>query len=132
LTFVSSAIFGQNNSSNSGIVEMGFTVVEEQPSFPGGVDSLQKYLTLKTKLPNNWRFDSINGKVFIEFLVESNGSISNPKILRGLNPILDSIAIGAIKVMPKWVPAKQRGEPVNCEFRLPILFGDQSKMKKIK
>ena len=131
LTFISSTSFSQNDSSHSQIVEI-VNAVEEQPSFPGGFDSLQKYLGFNTKLPDNWRFDSINGKVYVEFLVESNGSISKSKILKSLNPILDSIAIEAIKTMPKWVPAKQRGKPVDCLFILPIKFGVQSSNKRKK
>ncbi|MDD4604562.1 MAG: energy transducer TonB [Bacteroidales bacterium] len=132
LTSVATSVLCQNDSSDSHIIEIGWTVVEEQPSFPGGFDSLQKYLLLKTKPPNNWRFDSISGKVYVEFLVESNGSISKSKILRGLNPILDSIAICAIRTMPKWDPAKQRGKPIDCKFLLPIKFGVQSNIKRKK
>jgi len=122
---ISKNVVGQIDS----IRELGF-VVEEQPTFPGGDEARIKYFHEHAKPPDNWRSDSINGKVFVTFLVKSDGTISNAKILRGLNPVLDSITLNAINVMPKWNPAKQRGVPVDCRFNLPVKFGNPPETKK--
>ncbi|MFZ4521100.1 MAG: energy transducer TonB [Bacteroidales bacterium] len=121
---------GQTDSSNSTGVEIGGTIADDPPDFPGGYDAMFKYLDLKIKPPAGWRKDSINGKVFVQFLIKSNGDIVNPKLLKGLNPVLDSIALDAIRTMPKWVPAKLRGSPVDYEFNLPVQFGTPDKSKK--
>lgn len=106
------------------------TFVEEMPQFPGGDDARIAFLKENIKLPNNWPPDSISGKVFVSFLVDEEGNIKFPCMLRGLNPILDSIAIATIRKMPKWIPAKQRGVPVRIQFNLPIKFGPDYKKKK--
>ena len=109
--------------------EAGYTVVEENPQFPGGEEARNAFLRANIKLPDNWPTDSIIGKVFITFLVDVEGNIKYPCILKGLNPVLDSIAIGTIRKMPKWIPAKQRGVPVQIIFNLPIKFGTDRKRK---
>ncbi len=107
-----------NNEVISGVL------IEEQPQYPGGEEARIAFLKENIKLPDNWPPDSITGKVFVGFLVDAEGNIKFPCILRGLNPILDSIAIATIKKMLKWIPAKQRGIPVRAEFVLPIKFGN--------
>jgi hypothetical protein len=106
------------------------TFVDEMPQFPGGDYARIAFLKENIKLPDNWPPDSITGKVFITFLVDIDGNIKYPCILRGLNSILDSIAIAAIRKMPKWIPARQRGVPVRMQFNLPINFGQYHKEKK--
>jgi periplasmic protein TonB len=121
--------FSQTDSINSTPKEL-ITIVESWPEFPGGEEARINYLKSNVQLPKNWNPDSIAGKVYIQFIVEVNGNIANPKILRGLDPVLDSIAIKAIRNMPKWIPAKQKGKPVACIFNLPINFGTDKKKKK--
>jgi periplasmic protein TonB len=107
-----------------------FAGPEEMPQFPGGDKARIAFLKENIKLPDNWPPDSITGKVFITFLVDLEGNIKFPCILRGLNPILDSIAIATIRKMPKWTPAKQSGVPVRVQFNLPINFDQYHKEKK--
>jgi protein TonB len=109
---------------------MLITVVEEMPQFPGGDEARIAFLKENIKLPANWPQDSITGKVFVTFLVDLEGNIKYPCILRGLDPILDSIALATIKKMPKWIPAKQRGVPMRELFNLPINFGQHQKERK--
>lgn len=104
-------------------------VVDQQPEFPGGEDARINYFKTNIQLPKYWRPDSITGYVFTQFLVDTNGNIKNPKILRSLDPILDSIAYLAVKKMPRWSPAMQRGKPIGCMFNLPIKFGTNNKKK---
>jgi periplasmic protein TonB len=121
--------FSQTDSINLTPKEL-ITIVESWPEFPGGEEARINYLKSNVQLPKNWNPDSIAGKVYIQFIVEVNGNITNPKILRGLDPVLDSIALQAVTNMPKWIPAKQKGKPVACIFNLPIKFGTDAKKKK--
>jgi len=102
------------------------------PEFPGGDEALYKFIAEKKTYPPNWRKDSISGKVFLKFLIDSCGQIHNPEVIRGLNPVLDSIAINIIREMPNWNSAKQNGKPVSLEFVLPIRFGKPPEYKNVK
>jgi hypothetical protein len=106
------------------------TYVEEMPHFPGGDDARIAFFKENIKLPDQWPPDSITGKVFITFIVDVKGNIKYPCVLRGLNPILDSIAIVSVKKMPNWIPAIQRGVPFAVQFNLPITFGQSNKKKR--
>jgi len=97
-------------------------VVEQMPEFIGGFKALQKYVNSNAIYTEKARKEKVTGKVFVSFWVETDGSISEPKILRGLCPDLDSISIDLVKKMPKWIPAEQREKPIKCRFNLPIEF----------
>ncbi|HLO91749.1 MAG TPA: TonB family protein [Lentimicrobium sp.] len=99
-----------------------FTVVEEVPKFPGGDDARNKYLNSKIKYPKEAINQKIEGTVFINFIVEPDGSISNAKVLRGIDRRLDEIALAAVKSMPAWEPGKMKGKPVPVQFNVPIKF----------
>jgi len=106
--------------------------LEEPPTFPGGEKALFNFINSNKIYPANWCVDSIDGSVFVSFIVDSSGSILNPKVVRGLNPTLDSIALTIIRKMPKWSPGKQRNKPVAVQFNLPIKFGIENKESKHK
>ncbi|PKP04769.1 MAG: energy transducer TonB [Bacteroidetes bacterium HGW-Bacteroidetes-6] len=99
-----------------------FTIVEEQPGFPGGESALMEYLGRNIKYPQLARESNIQGTVFVTFVVEPNGSISNVKTLRGIGGGCDEEALRVVKSMPNWTPGKQRGKPVRVQFNLPIRF----------
>lgn len=99
-----------------------FLVVESQPSFPGGDDALYKYLADNLRYPREAREAGIQGRVFVSFVVEKDGSISNVKVLRGIGGGCDEEAVRVVLGMPKWIPGKQRGIPVRVQFNLPIKF----------
>ena len=103
-------------------VEEIFTVVEKQPSFPGGEAKLFEYLGKNIKYTEMAKEASIRGKVYIQFVVEKDGSITDVKIIRGLGSGLDEIAKKAVRKMPKWEPGEQRGKPVRVRFVLPVNF----------
>jgi len=119
-----------NYNDTVDIVEIGPWMYDEMPGYPGGEDSRLVFIKENIKYPPNWPTDSIKGKVFTTFIIDENGNIKCPRILRGVNSILDSIAIDIIKKMPKWSPAKARGISVSSTFNLPIFFGTNSKTKK--
>ena len=99
-----------------------FTVVEEQPGFVGGEESRIAYLQQNIKYPEEAKELGIQGKVFVTFVVEIDGSITDVKVLRGIGGGCDEEAIRVVSSMPKWVPGKQRGTAVRVQFNLPIKF----------
>lgn len=99
-----------------------FTVVEEMPGFPGGEGEMYKFITTTIKYPEEAKELGIQGKVFVNFVVEPDGSISEVKLIRGIGGGCDEEAIRVVKSMPKWIPGKQRGVPVRVYFNLPIKF----------
>lgn len=99
-----------------------FTVVENDPEFPGGMEALYKYLGENIKYPQLARDNGITGKVYVTFVVERDGSIANPKILRDIGGGCGAEAIRVVKAMPKWTPGKQRGKAVRVQFNLPVNF----------
>ncbi len=99
-----------------------FVVVENMPSFPGGNGALMKYLATHIKYPELAKESGIQGRVFINFVVERDGSIDHVKVLRGIGGGCDEEAVRVVKSMPKWIPGKQRGKPVRVSFNLPVKF----------
>lgn len=104
------------------VEEQIFTVVENDPEFPGGMEALYKYLGQNIKYPQLARDNGITGKVYVTFVVEKDGSIANPKVLRDIGGGCGQEAIRVVKSMPKWTPGKQRGKAVRVQFNLPVNF----------
>lgn len=99
-----------------------FTTVEEMPEFPGGVDALQTFVYSSMKYPEIAFENGIEGQVYVKFVVDNTGSITNAKISRGVDPSLDKEAIRIVESMPKWNPGKQNGEAVDVAFTMPVNF----------
>lgn len=99
-----------------------FQVVETAPSFPGGDGARMKFLQENIKYPQMARESGIQGTVYVTFVVERNGSVTDVKILRGIGGGCDEEAVRVVKNMPKWEPGKQRGKPVRVQFNMPIKF----------
>jgi protein TonB len=99
-----------------------FKVVEKMPSYPGGEAEMFKYLQANLKYPPIAKESGIQGKVYIRFLVEKDGSIARVEVLRGVHPSCDEEAMRVVKNMPKWQPGEQRGKPVRVWYTLPVHF----------
>lgn len=99
-----------------------FTIVEEMPEFPGGMTKLADYLAKNIKYPQMARESGIQGRVFVNFVVEPDGSVSNVTVMRSLGGGCDEEAMRVVKSMPKWKPGKQRGKPVRVSYILPVNF----------
>ena len=99
-----------------------FTVVEEMPEFPGGMNELLKYLAKSIKYPVIAQENGIQGRVICAFVVNRDGSIVDAEVLRGVDPSLDKEALRVIMAMPKWKPGKQRGKPVRVKYTVPVTF----------
>ncbi len=100
-----------------------FVVVEDMPTFKGGdVNKFRDWVQKRVKYPQIAAENGIQGKVFIMFVVEPDGSVSNVNIMRGIDPALDNEAIKAVKASPKWAAGKQRGAPVRVRFSITVNF----------
>ncbi len=99
-----------------------FTIVEEQAEFPGGYQKMMEFIVSNIKYPDIARKEHIEGKVFVNFVIRKDGSITDVKILKGIGFGCDEEAMKVVKKMPKWKPGKQRNQPVNMYFNLPINF----------
>ncbi len=92
------------------------------PKFPGGEKARIEYLLNNIKYPDEAKKKGVQGTVYITFVVEADGSITNPKVLRGFDKLCDEEAYRVIKAMPKWEPGSQKGKLVRVQFNLPIKF----------
>lgn len=99
-----------------------FMAVEQTAEFPGGMAAMYKFLQKNQKYPPSARRMGIEGKVFVKFIVDKEGAISNIEIMKGINADLDKEAVRLIKLMPPWKPGKQNGRAVKSQFVLPIHF----------
>ena len=99
-----------------------FQIVEEMPSYPGGDQKLMEFVAKNIKYPQIARETGIQGRVFVGFVVEPDGSVSNVKVLRGIGGGCDEEAMRVVKSMPKWKPGKQRGKAVRVSYMLPVNF----------
>ncbi|MDP4207778.1 MAG: TonB family protein [Bacteroidota bacterium] len=99
-----------------------FQQVEQMPDFPGGTEALSKFLSDNLKYPPTASEMGIQGRVYVKFVVNKRGEISNVTVLRGIGGGCDEEAIRVVKKMPAWKPGKQNGQPVMVYFTLPVLF----------
>lgn len=98
-----------------------FFIVEEMPVFPGGTAALNKYLA-SVKYPMIAQENGIQGRVYVQFVVNDKGVVEDVKLARGVDPNLDKAALNQVKNMPKWAPGKQRGKAVKVSYTVPINF----------
>ena len=104
------------------VEEIPFIIVETMPEFPGGTEKLMEYVAKSVRYPQLAREMGVQGRVFISFVVEKDGSISNVALLRGIGSGCDEEAIRVVKSMPKWSPGLQCGRVVRVSYNLPINF----------
>jgi periplasmic protein TonB len=118
---------GHGNELISGDVGSGdgdaFFLVEIMPSFRGGgLDKFRDWIQKRTNYPQEAIDKKIRGTVFLSFVVERDGSVSNINVIKGVNPLLDNEAVKAISESPKWTPGLQRGQPVRVRYLIPLNF----------
>jgi protein TonB len=99
-----------------------YTFVEQMPEYPSGEDMMKIFFSNHKKFPENAKKNNIQGTVFVTFVVEKDGTLSDIKVLRGVQEDIDKEAIRVISTMPKWTPGKQRGIPVRVQYNLPVKF----------
>ena len=99
-----------------------FEVVEQMPEFPGGQASLLKYLATRIKYPAIAQENGIQGRVSCSFVVDTDGSLKNIEVIRGIDPSLDREAVRVIREMPKWNPGVQNNMAVAVKYTVPVTF----------
>ena len=114
-------VFGQENNTDE-----VFLIVEQLPEFPGGRDSLVSFLINNLKYPEQDRADGKEGKVYLSFIVEKDGRVTEVtpigKVDQMATPAMVAEAMRIVNIMPTYVPGKQRGKAVRCKYTLPIVF----------
>ena len=99
-----------------------YNIIEQMPEFPGGAEAMMKFIAGNIKYPEAAIDKNIEGRVFVSFVIEKDGSVSNVKVLRGIGGGCDEEAARVISSMPKWKPGKQKGEFVRVSYQIPIMF----------
>ena len=99
-----------------------FMVAEQMPEFPGGMKELLKFLQDNLKYPENAMKNNVQGRVIVQFVVEKDGTPTEFKVLRSVDPDLDAEALRVLQTMPKWKPGMQRGEVVRVKYTVPVSF----------
>lgn len=99
-----------------------FEVVEEMPHFPGGAAALQAFLSSNTKYPVVAQENGVQGRVIVSFVVERDGSITDVRVVRSVDPSLDREASRVVRSMPRWSPGKQNGSAVRVKYTVPVVF----------
>lgn len=99
-----------------------YDVVEQMPSFPGGISGLRTYLNQNIRYPAEAQENCVQGRVVVSFVVGKDGHISDVTVLRSVDPSLDKEAVRVIRNMPRWSPGKQGGEPVRVRYNVPVSF----------
>jgi TonB family protein len=118
----------EGNTNNKNLAGNGnpgkptFTMVEEMPQFPGGIEALRSFVASTMKYPTIALENGIQGQVIVEFVVDKTGKVTNAKVSHGVDPSLDKEALRIVNSMPNWEPGKQQGENVDVTFGMPINF----------
>ena len=99
-----------------------YMIVEQMPEFPGGDKSLFQFIADNTKYPADAKEKGIKGRVFVNFIVEPDGSVSDIRVLRGIGGGCDEEAVRVVESMPKWKPGMQNGEVVRVSYNVPVNF----------
>jgi len=99
-----------------------YDTVDQMPEFPGGLDSLMTYVARNVRYPEDAMNNNQSGRVFVTFVVEKDGRVTEVAIAKGVCESLDNEALRVVKAMPRWKPGRQDGQPVRVSFKLPIMF----------
>lgn len=99
-----------------------FIVVEDPPRFRGGQEKFEKFLTENLRYPSSARQSGISGTVYVTFVIDTDGKVKDARVLRGVHSSVDEEALRVIRIMPEWIPGKQRGKAVKVQFTMPVRF----------
>lgn len=108
--------------ADSTVKEEVFMVAEQMPEYPGGMKEMLKFLQENVKYPENAMKNNVQGRVIVQFVVEKDGTPTEFKVLRSVDPDLDAEALRVMKAMPKWKPGMQKGQVVRVKFTVPVSF----------
>lgn len=137
LTIALAAICSTGYAANNNLAvtdtvqtEEVLTIAQEMPVFPGGDSAMYEYIVNNMAYPEEVREKKLAGKVFVQFVINKNGEVANPRIARGIDPLLDNEIVRVVQNMPKWTPGKNNGEPVNVVKTIPISFKNEPQPKE--
>jgi len=122
LIFICFVLFAGVSTLYAQQEEEVFHVVETQPEYPGGENAMLKFIKDNLVYPESAKKNGVEGVVYVNFIIEKDGSISNVKVLRGISAECDNEIIRVVNLMPNWSPGMQRGRPVRVYFNLPFRF----------
>ncbi|WP_346860327.1 TonB family protein [uncultured Draconibacterium sp.] len=125
-------VFTANSQEKSNNKDDVFVIVDEMPEYPGGDEALRKDIANSVKYPEDAVKKGVQGKVYVTFVVDENGKVSDTKIARGVDPSLDKEAMRVMNELKTWTPGKQKGEPVKVSYTVPINFALNSGDSKEK
>ncbi len=117
-------------TENSNASDKVFSLVEQAPSFPGGNDAMYKWLGENIKYPAEAEAQKIQGRVVLQTVIAPDGTVTEPRVVRGVDPLLDAEALRVVNAMPKWIPGKQGGKAVNVRYTIPVNFRLKDEDKK--
>jgi len=117
---VDMAVFEEE--SEEGTEPISFALVEEKPEFPGGDTALINFISTHTEYPEIAKEEGIQGRVYVGFVIDADGSVTDVSLVRGVDPVLDVEAIRVVRMIPEWKPGKQRGQTVPVTYIVPIEF----------
>ncbi len=123
---IPSLFYAQDKQNGNAVqgkdAEYAVSELDSQPEFPNGNDGLVKYLSENIKYPKKALKNGITGKVFVQFVIDKTGKVTNVVAVRGVEKSLDKEAVRVIKSMPKWKPGMKDGQPVKVKYTIPINF----------
>lgn len=119
MLFANTKVMAQNEDARE---EPLWDICEEMPEYFGGMDSLRSYLSHNINYPEEAKEKELSGRVYIQFVIEKDGSVNDVKVMRSVDPLLDNEAVRVVKAMPKWKPGIEKGKPVRVKYVLPIIF----------
>ena len=99
-----------------------FDTVEQMPEYPGGMQAMIEFLQANMKYPEDAAKQKVEGRVMVQFVVETDGSVSDVHVAKQVFPSLDAEAIRVVQAMPRWTPGKDKGKVVRVKYNLPIVF----------
>ena len=99
-----------------------FDTVEQMPEYPGGMQAMIEFLQTNMKYPEDAAKQKVEGRVMVQFVVETDGSVSDVHVAKQVFPSLDAEAVRVVQAMPKWTPGKEKGKVVRVKYNLPIVF----------
>ena len=99
-----------------------FEVVDEMPSFPGGQGAMYDFIARNIQYPKVAEENGVQGRVIVTFIVKKDGSLSDVRVAKSVDPALDKEAVRLVESMPKWNPGIEKGQYVNVKFTLPVTF----------
>ncbi len=101
-----------------------YTIVEKMPAFPGGEEAFHQFISMQTKYPDIARKSNISGNVYVAFIIDQEGNVLDPMVIRGIGGGCDEEALRVVKSMPKWSPGTQNGRPVNVKLNTKVSFSE--------